>query len=140
MSFYYNNYIYSYNFSPKKKFNLFISLEWKYNKLQFGIRISSIEARKQKIHISTALYVNNKTYNKEIHPGATPFSRVKGFSVSVSFGFCLVFLSRTASRKCRDGLEETLLDGVLYESAIVEFFHLCFSDHQTGSNVFVVYF
>ena len=36
-------------------FKLFISLECKYNMLQFGIRISSIETSKQKLHISTAL-------------------------------------------------------------------------------------
>ena len=66
----------------KRLFKLFISLECKCNKLQFGIRTSSIDASKQKLRISTAIYVYNKTYSKEIHTGATPFSRAKGFSVS----------------------------------------------------------
>ena len=44
-----------------KCFKLFTSLECKYNKLQFGLRISSIEASKQKLLISTAFYAYNKT-------------------------------------------------------------------------------
>ena len=36
----------------------------KYNKLQFGIRISAIEVIKQKLRIITALHVDNKTYSK----------------------------------------------------------------------------
>ena len=35
-------------------FRLFISLEYKYNKLQFAIRISSIEVHGQKLRISTS--------------------------------------------------------------------------------------
>ena len=62
-------------FLKNKLFKLFISLECKYNKLQFGIRISSIEVSKQNLHISLALYVYNTTYSKEIRPGAIPFSR-----------------------------------------------------------------
>ena len=64
------------------RFKLFISFECKYNKLQFGIRISSIEVSKPKPHIFAVFYFYSKTYNKEIHPGATPpSSRAKGFSV-----------------------------------------------------------
>ena len=48
-----------------KLFKLFKS----HNKLQFGIRICSIYVSKQKLHISTTLYVYNKNYSKEIHPG-----------------------------------------------------------------------
>ena len=64
-----------------EKLKLFISLEWKYNELQFGLRISSIEVSKQKLCIATLLYVYNKTYDKEIHPGMTPFLRSKGLTL-----------------------------------------------------------
>ena len=56
-----------------------MSLECKYKKLLFGIGISSIEVSKQKLPITTSLYVYNKTYSKEIYPGVNPFSRVKEF-------------------------------------------------------------
>ena len=39
-----------------------------YNKLQFGLRISSIEASKQKLGIATLLYVYIKTYSKKKTP------------------------------------------------------------------------
>ena len=62
--FIYNNYIYSYNFfSSKNTFlKLLISLECKYNKLQFGIKINCIEASTQKLCISTLCHVYNKNY------------------------------------------------------------------------------
>ena len=94
-------------FPTNKLFKLFRSIEFKHNKLQFGIRISSIEVSKQKLRISTAHFVYNKTYRKEIHPGATPFSRVKHWclcslpqqkSFPVSIGVCAAFLSRRASQ------------------------------------------
>ena len=83
--------IYSYkkNFW-KKLFKLFLSLECMYNKLQFGLRISPNETSKQNLCIFSTLYDYNKTYSKEIHPGATPFSRTKGIKVfSSSIGISL---------------------------------------------------
>ena len=53
---FHNNYIHSYNLFPLKNtlLKLFIALECKYNKLQFGIRIGSIEASKQRLRVSTS--------------------------------------------------------------------------------------
>ena len=51
-----------------KLFQLSISLEHIYNKLQFRVRISSFEVSKQKLRIALSLYDYNKTYDKEIHP------------------------------------------------------------------------
>ena len=74
--------IISYNFFfQNKNFKLFTSLKCKYNKLQFDLRISSIEVSKQMIHITLSLYIYNTTYSKEIHLGATTLSRAKEFSV-----------------------------------------------------------
>ena len=113
---FYNNYIYSYNIFLRRLFKLFVPLEFKYNKLQFGIRISSIEVRKQKPCIATSLYVCNKTYSIEIHPGAIPFSRPKGFEyfsvcIGVCMHWCLYCLPQQKSfRNGSEVLEETLLD------------------------------
>ena len=59
---------------------LFISLECKYNKLQFGIRISSIEVSKQKRHISKALMSTTKlTAKKSIQERQFHSQEWKGF-------------------------------------------------------------
>ena len=106
-----------------------MSLECKYNKLQFGIRISSIEAGKsyasQHRSVSTTKLTAKNPFRSD------PFLKNKGIlqSVfSVSIGVCAAFLSRRASRNCSKGLEETLLDGVANESAIVPF---CSCDRLT---------
>ena len=80
---FYYNYFYGYNFFfifQEDTFKLFISLECKYNKLQFGVRFSSIEVSKQKLRISThhAMLCTTKR-KKKIHPGATLFSKATGF-------------------------------------------------------------
>ena len=49
---YFVYYIFSYNFLF---FNFSKSLECKYNKLKFGIRIGFVEASKHKLHIATSL-------------------------------------------------------------------------------------
>ena len=57
-----------------------------HNKLKSGVRISFNEVSKQKPHIFMALYVYNKTYSKEIHPGVTPSQEQndsEGFPVSI---------------------------------------------------------
>ena len=54
---------------------------------------------------------------KEIHPGASPYSMVKGFrEFSRSIGAC------AASWNWSKGLEKMLLDGVVIVSAIVVVF------------------
>ena len=53
----------------------------------FKIRL--IEVSKQQLCISTSLCDYNKTYSKEIHPGAPTFSRVKGFRVVPGKHRCL---------------------------------------------------
>ena len=85
-----------------KLFKLFISLECKCNKLQFGIRISSIEVSKQKLCFSMAFNVYNKTYSKEIYPG----TRAKGLRVFSSKQWCLSSLPQQESFQklpCRPG-------------------------------------
>ena len=76
-----------------------ISIECKYNKLQFGLRITFIEVSKQKLRITTSLYVYNKTYSKEIHLGVIPFSKVKVHRVVSEKHSSLAFL--------KEGLPET---------------------------------
>ena len=83
---------------------LFISLECKYNKLHFGIRISSIEVSQQKLaslHIAPCLHQN---LQKEIHPGTT-LSQERRNSDSECFSIniivCTAFPRRRASRKSR---------------------------------------
>ena len=51
----------------------------------------------------------------------------------VSISVCPSFLSRRASRNCSKGLEETFLDRVVNESAIVDF---CLRNHLTGGTDF----
>ena len=75
-------------------FKLFISLENNCNKLQIGIRISSIELSRPKLRISTALYIY-KTYSKEIHPGVSPFPKQKDFKVFSRV--CPAYLCRRSS-------------------------------------------
>ena len=43
-----------------------------YSMLQFGARINSIEASRQKLCFSMAFYVYNKTYSKEIPKALVP--------------------------------------------------------------------
>ena len=72
-------YIYCCNFFfvRIKLLKLFMSLECKYNKLQFGIRISSIEVSKQKLHISTSCHSTAKLWRASIlqRDGIQRFSR-----------------------------------------------------------------
>ena len=143
MSFY-NNYIYSCNFFPGKKlFKLFISLECKYNRLQFGIRIYSIEGSQQKLCIFTAPNVYNKSHSKEIHPGATPFPRVKRFRVFSSKHWYLSHLPLQKSfQKLPLRPAETLLDRV--PSSRILLISLppvfCLHDRLTGSDIFIAIF
>ena len=49
-----------------------------YNKLQFVLRSSSIEVSKSwLISHHRSMYVYNKTYGQDIHPGVTHFLRAK---------------------------------------------------------------
>ena len=120
---FYNNYIFSYNFF----LNFFflqntlvkpsIPLECKYDKLQFCIRISSSEASKQKLYISTLYHVYNKTYRRKILKCL--LSQMKGFRVCKHWSLCS--LSRRASTNSCNVLEAPLLDRVGNESIIVDF-------------------
>ena len=124
MYVFYNDYIYAYNFFSKKKlFKLFISLEFKYNKLQFGLGISSIEVSKQKLCISTSLYVYNQTYSKEIHPG---------FQVSI----VLLTPQRKGIQKQQSSQEETFHDG----SCNHQQFHTFSRSPSLVENIFYDYY
>ena len=79
------------------------------------------------MHLSMSLVSTTKSLQQEILPGATPFSRAEYFQVNISVS--AAFLSKRASRKCSEDLEETHLDGVANESAIViGFLHFCSRD------------
>ena len=49
-----------FHFFKNNSFDLFMLLECKCNKLQFGVTISYIEVSKQKLHISTSCHVTTK--------------------------------------------------------------------------------
>ena len=111
---FYNNYIYSYYFVFKNKlFKPFISLECKCNKLQLGIKISSVEVSKQKLRIarSTAKLTAKKSIQEQLH-----FQERRD---SVCFPVCIVvnaaFLSRRVSSNYSKSLEAKLLNGVADE-------------------------
>ena len=136
----YNNYIYnctSPHFSRIHFWN-FISLECKYNELQFGISISSIEVRKQNLCISTSCHVYNKTYRRKSIQEQLLSQAQRVQSV---FHSTLVSVQPSPARAYRNsskGLEETLLGGVAYESAIVVVVvPFCSCDHLTRSKVFI---
>ena len=100
----YNNFIYSCNFlfffylfTFQTVF--FISFECKSRKLQFGLRISSIEVSKQKLCITTSLFVYNETCSKDILPGVSPFSRTKGFRVISGKHICLCSFPLNARKR-----------------------------------------
>ena len=90
-------------FSKDKLFKLFISLECKYNKLQFGIRISSIDVSKQMLRIS----ISTTKYAARNPSMGDSFLMSKMISDSICI--CPAFLSRRASRKCRESLDVLLL-------------------------------
>ena len=94
---FYNNYIHNSSlFFNIKLFKLFISIECKYNKLQLGLRISSIGISKQKLCMTMSLYVYRKLTSKE---GAPSFSRVEGFRLIPGKHRCLCsFPHRRVSR------------------------------------------
>ena len=96
LNYYYNLFI-PITFFSRTNFKLFISLEYMYNKLPFGIRISSIGVGKLKLRIISSLYVYDKMYSKEIHPGVSPFSKAKGFRVFSSKHWCLCRLPQQKS-------------------------------------------
>ena len=77
-------------------FKPFVSLECKSNKPQFVIRISSIVISINATHLYGSLYLQ-QNFSEEIHPGATPFSRVKGFRVFPSKHWCLSSLPQQMS-------------------------------------------
>ena len=75
---------------------------------------------------------------KEIHLARSDFflkERKDSECFPVSNAVRPAFLCRRASRNCREGQEETLLDGVAYESAIVDFFSFLLPDLLTRSKV-----
>ena len=141
-------------FSKKNIFKLFTPLERKCNKLQFGIRISSIEVSKQKLHISN--HAMSTTIITERNPSWSTTILLREetqeyFPLIIGIGAAL--LSRRASRNCRKrcliiGIGAAFLssfqklrevafsDGVANVSAIVDFFPFWSHDHLTGSKLF----
>ena len=77
---------YSSNYFVKKLFKRFISLGCKYNKLQLGVRISSIEASRQKL-----LIIYNKICNKETKRDS--FFKSKGIRSDFRHLVPLIFFS-----------------------------------------------
>ena len=89
------------------------------------------------MHHYVTLYLHQNS-QKEIHPGATPFSRVKGFRMFSIKPWYLCNLSQQRGyRNCNKNLEETILDGVMNESANVDFFLFFSGDHLTGDKLFI---
>ena len=80
----------------KTLFKLFVLLECKYNKLQFGIRISSIEARKQKLYASLrhSLSATKLTAKKNTHERLLSQEQRDSECFPVSISVCPAFLSR----------------------------------------------
>ena len=68
---------------------LFISLECKYNKVQFGISISSIEASKQKLHITTSLCLQQQQKLQQRNPSRSDSFLLSYGIQSVSKHLCL---------------------------------------------------
>ena len=116
---FYDCYIYSYNLNILLK--LFLSLECKYCKFQFGIGISSVEVSKTK----AAHFFSSLCLQQNIQHG-NPFTcdfflkseRIQCFPVSN--GVCPAFLRR-AYRNCSEGLEEMLLESLLIFSLFFVF-------------------
>ena len=76
---------------------LFISVERKYNKLQFGIRNSSIDVSKQKLCLSTSCHIYNKTCRrKSIMECLLSQERRDSECFSISIGVCAASLSRVS--------------------------------------------
>ena len=127
------NYIYLYKlfFSKNKLFKLTISLEPKYNKLQFVLESAPLR-QANKSYMSLHRAMSTTILQKEIHPGAISFSRAKGFTMfsNKHFDVSAVFPSRRVSRNSSKGLEEMLLDRVATESAIVIFFPFGMRDRK----------
>ena len=103
-------------------FKLFTPLECKYNKQQFGIRISAIEASKQKLRISMSLYACNKTYSKkniQEHVHSQEREDTQWFHVSISACAAFILLRRRRdSRKSIKGQKKPFKTA----AAIVSFF------------------
>ena len=104
------------------------------------MRISSIKVSTQKLHISTSCHVCNKTYRrKSIMECLLSSKRRDSECFPVSNGVCAAFLSRRASRNCRKGLEEMLLDRVENKSSIFDFPPFCLCNSLTGSEVLLLF-
>ena len=66
--------------------------------LQFGVRISSIEVGRQKLHITMSLY-KKKTYSKDIHQEELLSQEGKNpEQFQISIGTCAAILRRRVSR------------------------------------------
>ena len=125
---YYNYYIHGYNFKnsppppPPPPPKLFVSLEYKYNRLLCCTRINSIEVSYASLRLSmstTKLTAKNFIQEQRHSP------RVKSFRALSSTHWCSCSRhTRRASRNRCEGLEETLLDGVSHESFFLGLFVL----------------
>ena len=67
---------------------------------------------------SLCLLQNECTAKKSIQERLLSQEEMDSECFPVSIGVCAAFPSRRACRNCCEGLEEMLLGGVLYESAI----------------------
>ena len=83
------------------------------------MKISSIEASRQKIRISISHHVYNKT--RSIQECLLSLKHRNSYCFLVCIAVFTAFPSRRASRNCSEGLEEMFLDRVAITSAIVDF-------------------
>ena len=120
-------------------FKLFILLECKYDKLQFGVRISSIEVSKQKLHSLRHSMSTTTTTTKEIPRESIQewlFSQERRNSVCflLSISVYAAYLNRRASRCFLTELQTS----TFFLSFFLSFI---FSSHNflSGSEVFITF-
>ena len=128
-------------FLKNRLFTQFITLECKYNKLQFGLRISSIEVSKQKLHISTQWQVCNKT------PEGNP-SRSNSFLkinwIQSVFQKALVsvqpYSAEEIPRTALKAWKRRFLTELPTSLPLLIFFPFCLHDRQTGCKFLLLFY
>ena len=112
---------YYFSFFKNTLFKLFISLECKYNKLQFGVVISSTEVSTQKPHTATSCHVYNKTYKRKSIMEHLHSSKRRDSMFPCKHWCLCSFPQQKSIQNCSKSLEAMILDRVTNMSAIVDF-------------------
>ena len=105
---FHNNYIYTF-FYRNTLFKLFTPLECKYNKLKFGVRISSIEVSKQELCISTSCMSTTKLQKGNPSQSDSFLKSEEIWFFPVSIGVCAALPRRRASRNSSKGWKRRFL-------------------------------